>query len=134
MLSLANVRDWLKSIGPAEHYYIGKLENKKEKSIGLYQRKENGPPVTAIGGLDCTKYDIKRISVLIHWNKNARETEEISSALFEKLRKLGSIEISGMHIDYLMLQVPEPQDVGTDDNGIYERVIWFDLYYERRME
>lgn len=134
MLSLANVRDWLKAIGPAEHYYIGKLDNKQEKSIGVYQRKENGPPIMAIGGLDSTKYDVKKISVLIHWNKNARETEEVSSAFFEKLRGLGSIEIGQTHVDYLMLLVAEPQDVGADDSGVYERVIWFDLYYERRIE
>lgn len=131
MLSLADIRDWIKSLGAAEHYYIGKLDNKMEKSIGVYQRQENGPPVTAIGGLGCTKYDIKKISVLVHWSKNARETEAAASALFEKLRHFTSVEIGQTHITYLMLLIPEPQDVGTDDNGVYERVIWFDLYYER---
>ena len=32
------------------------------------------------------------------------------------------------------MQVPEPVDVGTDDKGIYERVIWFDIYYERKVD
>ena len=28
--------------------------------------------------------------------------------------------------------VPEPQDVGTDDNGVYEYVIWLDFVYQRK--
>lgn len=134
MLSLADVRDWLKTLIPVENDYIGKLDNKKEKSIGVYQRKENGPAKISIGGLNCTKHDVKRISVLVHWNKNARETELVSFELFEKLKEIANIEIGQAHIDYLMLLVPEPQEVGTDDNGVYERVIWFDLYYERKGE
>ncbi|NBH61572.1 hypothetical protein D1155_07910 [Anaerotruncus sp. 80] len=131
MLTLADVRDWLKSFGFAEHYYIGKLDNKKQKSIGVYQRKETGTPRITIGGLDNTRYDVKRISVLLHWNQNAKETEEAALAFWEKLREVTNVQIGETHVDYLMLLVPEPQDVGTDDNGIYERVIWFDLYYER---
>lgn len=38
------------------------------------------------------------------------------------------------HIDYLYLAVPEPVDIGTDDKGIYESVIWIDLYYQRKEE
>ncbi len=131
MLTLADVRDWLKSFGFAEHYYIGKLDNKEQKSIGVYQRKETGTPRITIGGLDNTRYDMKRISVLLHWNQNARETEEAALAFWEKLREVTNVQIGETHVDYLMLLVPEPQDVGTDDNGVYERVIWFDLYYER---
>ena len=134
MLTLADVRDWLKTMIAAEGFYIGKLDNKVEKSVGVYQRTENGFPIMALGGLDSTKYDVKKISVLIHWNQNARETEEVSLAFFKKLRQITNIEIGRTHIHYLMLLTSEPQDVGTDEGGVYERVIWFDLYYERNGE
>ena len=131
MLGLADVRDWIKSLGVGEHFYIGKLDNKQERSVGIYQRKTTGQPITAIGGQQNKKYDVKPVSMLIHWTKNARETEEASFSLFEKLLNISDLKIGQTHINYVRLMVPEPQDVGTDDAGVYERVIWFDLYYER---
>lgn len=131
MLGLADVRDWIKTYRIAENYYIGKLDNKKDKSIGIYQRKTTGPPIMAIGGLETTKYDIKPISLLLHWSQNARETEEAAFLLFEQLKGITDLQIGKTHVDYIQLMVPEPQDVGTDDKGVYERVIWLDLIYER---
>lgn len=131
MMPLSDIREWLKTFGIGEHFHIGKLDGKKEKSIGLYQRKSSGPPTMAIGGLENKKYDVKRVSVLIHWTKNARETESASFSLFEKIMNLKNVTIGQTRVNYIRLMVPEPQDVGTDDAGVYERVIWFDLYYER---
>lgn len=131
-MTLANVRDWLKTIGLAEHYYIGKLDRKEDKSLGVYSRAGTGtPPVTALGGLDCTRTEAKRVSLLLHWNNNASETDEAAQALFEALRAAENVQIGGHQVDYLRLMVPEPVDVGTDENGVYERVLWVDFYYER---
>ena len=49
MLYLANVRDYIKTISSANNYYIGKLDNKKDKSVVKevqiqYQKK--GEPKT----------------------------------------------------------------------------------------
>lgn len=131
MLTLAEVKDWLKTFDIGEYFYIGKLDNKKEKSIGVYQRKNTDSPVMAIGGLENKKYEVKPISVLLHWNNNANDTEKAALSLFEKLLNTSDLVIGQTHINYIRLMVSEPQDVGTDDKGIYERVIWFDLYYER---
>lgn len=131
MISLADIRDWLKTFKVGRSFYIGKLDAKEEMSIGVYQRKASGRPRTAIGGLDTTGYEVKAVSVLVHWNRNARETEEAAQRLFERLRGAKNIVLSGHRVPVLVLEVPEPQDVGTDDTGIYERVIWFDLYVER---
>ena len=91
--------------------------------------KRNDAPVTAIGG-DST-YDIIGVSILIHWNNNADETEIIARKLYEKLRTVKDIKINNKQIYMIQLLVPEPVDVGTDDNGIYERVIEMKIYYER---
>lgn len=129
MITLEGVKDWLKSFGIAENYYIGKLDAKKEKSIGVYPLKRNGPPVTAIGSK--STYDIKSISVLIHWTKYANETETAALQLYEKLRRITHTQINGTHIHCLQLITPEPVGVGTDESGVYEYVIEFNLYYER---
>lgn len=131
MLALADVRDWIESLGVGEYFYMGKLDNKKEKSVGVYQRRTSGTPHIAIGGLENTKYAVKPVSVLVHWTKSAKDTEAASFSLFDKLLNVKNVEISGKHINYIRMMVPEPQDTGTDDAGVYERVIWLDLYYER---
>lgn len=129
---LSDVRDWLKTLNVAEHYYIGRLDNKEEKSLGVYSRNRSGGPVMAIGGLEASKYDIKSITLLLHWNTNARETEIAAQNLWSELLDVTNLDIgNGQHVDYLALLVPEPVFVATDEGGIYEYVIDFDLYYRR---
>lgn len=130
MLGLSDVKDWLKTLQPSENYYIGKLDAKQEKSLGVYQRGRQEPRMP-LGGLENKKYEKKQISLLLHWNKNARQTEEAAFSLFKKLDGLTDFEIGATHVYYLQLLNGEPVDVGTDDAGIYERVIEFDLFYER---
>ncbi|MEY8357107.1 minor capsid protein [Lachnospiraceae bacterium 54-53] len=133
MLALYDIRQYISSLGIAadDNVYIGKLDSKKQKSIGVYSRPTSGPANIAIGGLECTTYDTKPVSLLVHWSKSKDETERTAYDLFEKLRSVTSLTIGDTHINYLRLMVPEPQDVGTDDDGVYEYVIWLDFIYER---
>ena len=134
MLQLTEIRQWIASLGIAEdqHVYMGKLDNKQQKSIGVYGRSGSGSPDIALGGLECTTYDTKRLSLLVHWTTRKAESEVAAYELFEKLRNVSSLDIGDTHINYLRLMVPEPQDVGTDDGGVYEYVIWLDLIDERK--
>lgn len=131
MITLAEVRDWIKTFNAANNYYIGKLDNKQENSIGIYQRKTIDGPRVAIGGRSLASYDVKSISILIHWNKNANETEKRAQYLYNRLFEAESVVIGGTPIKMIALLQNEPVDVGTDDNNVYERVIKLDLYYER---
>ncbi|MEE0740792.1 MAG: minor capsid protein [Emergencia sp.] len=130
-MMLADIRDWLKTFTVAEHYYIGKLDGKKEKSLGVYQRNV-GLPNMAIGGLNQTSYRTKSVSILLHWNRNAAETEKAAFALYEKIISKENPVIGDEKVYYIKPQTPEPVDVGTDEAGVYERVIWLDLYFERK--
>lgn len=130
MIYLADIRDWLKQYGLFERYYVGKLDSKQEKSLGIYQRKSPSAPVRAIGNL--SSYEVKNISLLVHWTKNAAETEKTAFELYKQLETVSQFMLNGTQIYILSLLQSEPIDVGTDDNGVYERVIEFDLYYERR--
>ena len=134
MLKLTEIRQWIASLGIAEdqHVYIGKLDNKQQKSIGVYGRNGSGSPGIALGGLECTTYDTKRLSLLVHWTTRKAESEVAAYELFEKLRNVSNLDIGDTHINYLRLMVPEPQDVGTDEGGVYEYVIWLDLIYQRK--
>jgi len=134
IMNLSGVKDWIKSYEIAEHYYVGKLDNKQEKSIGIYQGSLSGHARECLGGFVNNGYEVKSVSLLIHWNNNAKETEDAAIDLFQKLRSETNIQISGIFVHFLTLTVAEPQDVGTDDNGVYERVITFDLYYKKEEE
>ena len=134
MITLAEVRDWIKTFNAANNYYIGKIDNKQENSIGIYQRKTIDGPRVTIGGRTLASYDVKSISILIHWNKNANETEKRAQYLYNRLFEAESVVIGGTPIKMIALLQNEPVDVGTDDNNVYERVIELDLYYERERE
>ena len=135
MITLVNVKDWLKEKFPdAENFYIGRLENKKEKSIGVYDLdRTESTPLICIGGLEYNAYDVKEVSILIHWNKNANETEIAANKLFQILLNLNESEVRINDHDVYVLEmlVKHPIDVGTTDS-VYERVIEIRMYYERK--
>lgn len=131
MLGLAEIRDWIKTLGVGESFYIGKLDNKKEKSIGIYQRKPSGNANIALGGLHNTKTNQKQVSILIHWNQYANQAEGAAQELYNKILETKNLEIAGKHINYIRLDVPEPVSVGTDQSGVYEYVVWLTFFYER---
>jgi hypothetical protein len=135
MLTLADIKDWFKTLTientVVENFYIGKLDNKKEKSVGFYQLNTNNIPNIAIGGLDNTKYDKKPISMLIHWNNNADDTEKVAVNIYNELRKQKYFLINNIRVYFIQLLVNEPIDVGTDSANVYERVIQAIFYYEK---
>ena len=127
MIYLSEIRDWLKTFDiAAENYCIGRMDGRKDKSIGVYQRS-NSPLRECIGMP--SSYQVKPISVKIHWNKNANETEQAAYQLYQRLKAVSSFDINKKHIIMLKLLHSEPIDILTDEFGVYERVIEFDLYY-----
>ena len=134
MITLQDIRQYISDLGITgnENVYMGKLDNKKQKSIGVYHRKMDGPAHIALGGLNCTSYNTKPVSLLVHWNKSAVESEEAAHQLYKRLLKESSLTLGETYVNFLILQVPEPVEVGTDDNGVYEYVIWLDFIYQRK--
>lgn len=125
---LAQFRDYLKTLEVADNYYIGKIDNSKLKTVGLYgagglQRIE------AIG--KDSSYDIARVRILVHWNRNANESEIASRNLYEKIRYITDTDMGDVHVEYLDLMEAEPTFIGTDDNNVYEYHIECRIYYRR---
>ena len=136
LLGLADIRDWIKTLNytASENCYIGKLDNKKDKSIGVYQLKTSNESNIAVGGIDNTKTMEKSVSILIHWNTNAKETEQKAYEIYNDLLNAKNFIINNIKVNYIKLLVPEPVDVGTDSKNIYERVIQATFYYEKKEE
>ena len=114
-MTLENIRDYIDSLEIAKHTYMGKLDHKEEHSIGVYQSKHTGSFKTAIGGSKLESYGIKRISLLVHWNKSPRETENAAMKLFNVLRETSDVVIKESKIKFIQLLYNEPISVGTDE-------------------
>ena len=127
-MMLADVRDFIATLGVAEdrNVYMGKLENKKQKSIGVYNSKHEHAYTQAIGGKENASYSSKYVTLLVHWNKSCRDAERASMKLFSKLEEINKAKIKFVRL------LTDPVDVGTDDAGIYETVIEIEIIYERQ--
>lgn len=134
MLSLISIRQYISdlSITGDSNVYIGKLDNKKQKSIGVYNRKSENALRVTLGGLKQSSYDVKGVSLLVHWNKSVSDSEKAAHQLFNSLMSSENLNIDGKNIYYIRFNTSGPVDVGTDDNGVYEYVIWIDFIYERK--
>ncbi len=130
-MTLADIRDYIASFEVSDHVYMGKLPDKQDESIGVYNSKHQYPYHTALGGPAQEGYGQKYITLLIHWNKSPRDTEKATTALFDTLRQARDIKINNETIKFIQ-PLYEPQDVGTDDSGIYEMVIEAAVIYEKK--
>jgi hypothetical protein len=130
---LSDVRDYIESLQLADHVYMSKLDAKKDKSIGIYYSKHEQAYKTAIGGPALESYGVKYVTILVHWNKSPRETEKVTTDMFRALQKTREKTINEEIIKFIQ-PLYEPQDVGTDDAGIYEMVIEAAVIYEKKGE
>ena len=88
---IAEFKDYLKTKNVATYYYIGKIENSKEQVLGIYA-DGNTPRVEAVG--KDSSYGTFGVRLLLHWNKNARETETQARSLFETIRYITNTDMS----------------------------------------
>ena len=133
---LEDVLDFLEELNTSQNFgiknfYIGKLDNKKDYSLGVYNYKYgNVDDEFCIGQL--RSYKVLNVSLLLHISRHFKETEEISNKLFDYLKNLAYSEmfkIKDFEVYYIRL-LSNNEDVGIDDKGIYERVINFQIYYK----
>lgn len=128
-MTLAEIREWLKSQIECPQWYIGKIDGAKEHCIGLYSIRGPAPRI-AIGGLANTSYATKAISILVHWGKNANTAETKAKEVYNNLFGQNAV-IGEKRVIQFQMRSDEPIGVGTDDNGIYEYVIDVTIFYER---
>ena len=130
MVTLANIRDWLKSFGLFDNYYIGRLDTKKKNSLGVYNLQDTGRR-EVIGGLK--KYEKKGVSLLIHGDTNKAKTEQKAFELYNALEAIGDDKkmIGNKKVCFVQLLNNEPIDVDQDADSVYEYVIEMNIYFEK---
>ena len=125
---LAEIKDYLKTLNVATHYSVGKIDNSKMESLGIYGDSSTRR-VESIG--NNSSYGTQRIRILLHWNKSAVETEEAAMSLFNNIRYIQDLDLTSAYIEYIDWDYNTPVFVGTDDNGVYEYVISGIVFYRR---
>ena len=129
MVTLADVRDYLKSFNLFNGYYVGRIDASKKNVLGVYDLKGNRRHKTI--GKGTQKYDIKGVSLLVHGDTNKTNTEKLAISLYEALENVEEGKIAGKNINIIDLQQDAPIDVDADTNKVYEYVIEVLFYVER---
>ena len=122
MILLRDIRDYIASlcIAEDEHCFCGRMPDKKDKSIGIYNLKTGRQPTTAAGGNKNRSYKTKAISLLVHWNKNPTETEKAAIQLYDVLHNTRGANVNGHNIIFIQMLQEEPVSVDTDEKGVFE--------------
>lgn len=130
MITLANVRDWLKTQVSSPQWYIGKIDGNKEYCIGVFGISAP-PPKVALGGLDNTSTAHKAVSILVHWGNDADEAERKAQAFYDAMFGQSNVVINGHRVVQFRMRTAGPVSIGTDGRDIYEFVVEATIIYER---
>ena len=129
MLTLADVRDYLKSFNLFKGYYVGRIDANKKDILGVYDLRKRARHKTI--GANTQKYEVKGVSLLIHGGTNKTDTEKLAIKLYEALENANNAVIAGRKVNIIDLQQDAPIDVDADTNNVYEYVIEVLFYVER---
>ena len=129
MITLADVRDYLKSLNLFSGYYVGRIDANKKNVLGVYDLRNRARHKTI--GTNTNKYEVKGVSLLIHGDANKTNTEKLAIKLYEALESAENGEIAGRKINIIDLQQDAPIDVDADSSKVYEYVIEVLFYVER---
>ncbi len=128
MMTLKEVKDFLKTQIEADNWKIGTYDNSKDKTICVRNLTSNRNTL-ALGGLKNTTTRTKGISIVVHWNKNPDETERISQQIHEAFYGQHPL-INGKQVVLCEMRSDEPISLGTDSSGVYEYVIELWITYK----
>lgn len=128
MMTLKEVKDFLKTQIEADNWKIGTYDNSKDKTICVRNLTSNRNKL-ALGGLKNTSTRTKGVSIVTHWNKNPDETERISQQIHNVFYGQHPL-INDKQVVLCEMRSDEPIFLGTDSSGVYEYVIELWITYK----
>ena len=131
MITLADVRDYLKSFNLFSGYYVGRIDANKKNVLGVYDLRNRARHKTI--GTNTNKYEVKGVSLLIHGDTNKTNTGQLAIKLYEALENDKNAVIAGRKVNIIALQQDAPIDVDADSSKVYEYVIEVLFYVEREV-
>ncbi len=130
-MTLSDLRDYFKSNFPwKESISVGKIDKNKERAVCFYRSKVSRPKINTVGGKANRSYTVLPISILLRFGKNyeaaADKAKEIYDFFDEKTFDLNNERV------FVIPPYNAPIDLGTDDQGVYENSLEFDLYITKK--
>lgn len=132
MMRMSEFKDYLQSQFPLIKFYNGAINKTELQCVGIYA-KGTASPHLALGGKANSSFGNLPATLLIHWTENSDTCEQTANSLYEHLLGLSKITLGGGTVVSIQLLDSCPVDVGRDDNNIAERVIRFNIVYEREV-
>lgn len=129
-MNISDFKDWLKEKINCPTWFTGGLRSADEKAIVIYNGKAYTNPM-AIGGIKNSSYKGKGIRILIHWNKDVKESELKAQEVYNSIDGLANVKIADKRVIQFKMRDPEPIYLGVDNSGIYEYVIDLEIIIER---
>ena len=132
-MTLEQIKDWLKGvIDVGDGIAVGSIDGTKERFIGVYLwDKVSDRQRICIGGTEATVYQIKALTILIHWTMSAVQAESKAQEIYQLLYGSSDLVIEGTQV-YFIDPGAGPIQIGKDENGIYEFIINARITYKRR--
>jgi len=129
-MTLNDVKDHLKARIERCGWYLEKIDANQEYCIGVFSTR-SPEPVIPMGGIRNSAYADLAVSILVHWGRSSTPAREKAQEVFDLLfgRELVIGQRRVVKIDF---RTSRPQGIGTDDKGIYEYVINFVIYYDKK--
>ena len=130
-MTLSDLRDYFKSnFSWKESISVGKIDKNKERAVCFYHSKVSRPKINTVGGKGNRSYTVLPISILLRFGKNyeaaAEKAKEIYDFFDEKTFDLNNERV------FVISPYNAPIDLRTDDQGVYENSLEFDLYITKK--
>ena len=129
-MTLKKVKDYFKTaFGWSDSISISKIDNNSEKAVCFYNSRIAPAKISSVGGKKNKTYELKSITILLRWGKNA-DTAEVKAKEIYDFFDERTFDIDGKRV-FVISRYESPIDLGTDDKGIYEYSFEFDFYSQK---
>lgn len=134
-MTLMQIVEWLSENIPEidDCCTVGTIDGKREKAVGVYSRKPSGRQRMCIGGPEQTRYQIKAVTILVHWTISVGKAEAKAQEIYDALYGLRDCWMGGTRVisaDPGAGVVP----AGKDSKGIAEYIVNMDFVHEKRYD
>ena len=130
MVLLTDVREWVKTFGLFQGYWIGRLSAKKDNTLGIYPLR-NFPARREVFSGSAKSYDVTGINFLVHGNSNKDETERLAWVFYNALcASRPAFLMNGKQVYFIRLLYDCPIDVDSD-GSVFEYTVQAEFYSER---
>ena len=123
-MDVEKIKNYLKTIIDIPNWYCGTIDKNQEKAIGIYDNTRVLSKISQYDNLQT--YTITPFSLLVRYTQNYIKANKKAYEIYNLLKTQRELEIDNKTY-FIKLIDENPQNTGSDDKGIYEFVIDFDL-------